>query len=345
MKNKKRILYPIIFLLLIGLTVYAVISQSASFTAEGFVEYIANASPAWLICAVGCMLLYILCEGLALLTLCRTAGYSRGLRCGVMYSAADLYFSAITPSSTGGQPASALLMVQDGIPAVTTTVVLLMNLALYAASTLTITAASFILRPSALNCFGTTSKLLVLAGVGVQAILVTGILLLIYNARAFTRIVNFFWRIGQKLHILRHMEDRRAHLEKMEADYRMCGELMHGNMGSIFKAFALNLMQRIALIAITPLVYMAAGGNLTKVIDAFCVQMMVTVGSYCIPLPGSVGISDYMALDGLKSFVADPVNLELLARSISFYACIFLCALALGISYILRRKHNGRKKQ
>lgn len=345
MKDKKKIIYPIVLLVLIGLTVYAVISQSASFTAEGFAEYVAGAKPGWLAGAAGCMLLNILAEGLALLVLCRAAGCPQRLRSGVMYSAADLYFSAITPSSTGGQPASALLMVRDGIPAVTATVVLLVNLALYAASTLTVSAVSFILRPSALNCFNTTSKVLILTGLGVQAVLFTGIVLLIFNPRAFSAIVNIFWRAGQKLRILRNMDDRRARLEKMENDYRMCGELMRGNIGSVLGAFALNLVQRTALIAVTPLVYMATGGSLHRVVDAFCVQMMVAVGAYCIPLPGSVGVSDYMALDGLKSFAADPVNLELLARSISFYACILLCALALAVSYILHKKHNRRQEK
>ena len=59
------------------------------------------------------------------------AGLLPGLVRGVLYSAADIYFSAITPSATGGQPASALLMVGDGIPTAVTTVVLLLNLAMY----------------------------------------------------------------------------------------------------------------------------------------------------------------------------------------------------------------------
>ncbi len=344
MKNRKTILYLVLFIVLIGLTLYAVISQSASFTAEGFLDYIAAAKPIYLICAVGSMLLYILCEGLALLVLCRATGHPQKLHSGIMYSAADLYFSAITPSSTGGQPASALLMMRDGIPGVTATVVLLMNLALYAASTLTISALSFLLRPSALGCFGTTSRLLIIIGVAVQAALFAGILMLIYNARAFTKIANFFWRIGQKLHLIRNVENHRARLARMEQDYRLCGEMMHGHRGAIFGAFAFNLAQRIFLIAVTPLTYLAANGAASKAIDAFCMQMMVSVGSYCIPLPGSVGVADYMALDGLGSFAADPVNLELLARTVSFYACILLCALALLISYILRKINRRQNK-
>ena len=85
MKNRNTILYPVLFIVLIGLTLYAVISQSASFTAEGFVDYIAAAKPVYLICAVGSMLLYILCEGLALLVLCRATGHPQKLHLSLIH--------------------------------------------------------------------------------------------------------------------------------------------------------------------------------------------------------------------------------------------------------------------
>ena len=101
--KRKQWLYSLIFVLLIGLTVFTICSQSASFTREGFWEYVRAAHPAGLAAAALCTLLYILLEGLALLTICRALGYRRGVGQGVLYSAADIYFSAITPSATAGQ--------------------------------------------------------------------------------------------------------------------------------------------------------------------------------------------------------------------------------------------------
>ena len=118
--KRKQWLYSLIFVLLIGLTVFTICSQSASFTREGFWEYVRAAHPAGLAAAALCTLLYILLEGLALLAICRALGYRRSVGQGVLYSAADIYFSAITPSATGGQPASAVLMMRSGIPAAPT---------------------------------------------------------------------------------------------------------------------------------------------------------------------------------------------------------------------------------
>lgn len=60
----------------------------------------ARGASAGLAAAALCTLLYILLEGLALLTICRALGYRRSVGQGVLYSAADIYFSAITPSAT-----------------------------------------------------------------------------------------------------------------------------------------------------------------------------------------------------------------------------------------------------
>ena len=95
--KRKQWLYSLIFVLLIGLTVFTICSQSASFTREGFWEYVRAAHPAGLAAAALCTLLYILLEGLALLAICRALGYRRSVGQGVLYSAADIYFSAITP--------------------------------------------------------------------------------------------------------------------------------------------------------------------------------------------------------------------------------------------------------
>ena len=145
--KRKQWLYSLIFVLLIGLTVFTICSQSASFTREGFWEYVRAAHPAGLAAAALCTLLYILLEGLALLAICRALGYRRSVGQGVLYSAADIYFSAITPSATGGQPASAVLMMRSGIPAAPTAVALLINLVLYTLSILLMAAAGLALHP------------------------------------------------------------------------------------------------------------------------------------------------------------------------------------------------------
>ena len=119
-------------------TVFAVASQSQSFSVEKFCEFIKTASPVYLAAALLCMIGYIMFEALAIRAMCREFKFRCSLKNSFVYSASDIYFSAITPSASGGQPACGYFMVKDGIPAVFTTVALVANLAAYAFSTLSV---------------------------------------------------------------------------------------------------------------------------------------------------------------------------------------------------------------
>ena len=104
MKNKRsnKALWSLIFLVIAAVTVWAVASQNRNFSFSEFAAFVADSNPVYIICAVLCMLGFIFFEGLALITICRSFGYKKSIGKGIMYSATDIYFSAITPSASGG---------------------------------------------------------------------------------------------------------------------------------------------------------------------------------------------------------------------------------------------------
>ena len=95
----------------------------------------------WLLAALDCVLGFIFFEACGIRKSVRLLGKDCPLRKSWSYSAADIHFSAITPSASGGQPASAFLMLRDGIPGVQVTAALLLNLAMYSCSLVAIGAA------------------------------------------------------------------------------------------------------------------------------------------------------------------------------------------------------------
>ena len=332
----KKILYPAVFLLLIALTIGTIVSQNESFSAEGFADFVSAANLKYMVGAALSMLCYIMMEGMALLVLCRALGYERRLHCGMMYSAADIYFSAITPSATGGQPASAILMMRDGIPGAVTTVALLMNLALYTLSILVMSLMGCAVRPDIFGRFGPASRVLILVGFATQAGLLAGFLLLIFREKLMWRLVNFFSKILHKMRIFKNEEKFRAKLASLEQDYRQCAGRLHAHRPGLLLAFLLNFLQRLAIVLVPAFVYVGTGGAPGRLWDVIVTQSLVVVGSNAIPVPGAVGVADYLFLDGFEAIVPEPVNLELLSRGISLYCCIALCALALLLSVLAR---------
>lgn len=338
--KKKKWVAPVAFLLLVAVTVFVVSQQSKTFTAEGFLDYVASVRTWGLAAAAVCMLCYILFEGLGLLTICRALGYGQKWHRGVLYSAADIYFSAITPSATGGQPASALFMIGDGIPAAVTTVVLLLNLLFYTASIFAVLLLGLILYPGAFGLFSVPAHLLMIAGIIFQLVLIGGLLLLIFSEKIFLRIVNFFLHVGQKLCLVKTAEKRREKLLEMERDYRRSAAVVRSHLPSMLKALGFNVLQRICITAVPCMLFLAEGHSLREIGKVFAIQSWVIVGSNAVPLPGAVGVADYLFLDGYGALLSDPVNMELLSRSISFYICVLTCAIVLLISFI-RNRHQG----
>ena len=71
----------------------------------------------------------------------------------------------------------------------------------------------------------------------------------------------------------------------------------------------------------------------------FAMQSNVVIGAYCIPIPGSMGVTDLLMMDGFTSLMNEQTsaNLELLSRAVSFYICILLCGLIVLVKYALLR--------
>ena len=71
-------------------------------------------------------------------------------------------------------------------------------------------------------------------------------------------------------------------------------------------------------------------------------QGFVVLGSNCIPIPGAMGVSDYLMLDGFRNLMseAQAVNLELLSRSFSFYICVIICGISTFIQYLVVKKRG-----
>ena len=164
MGKKKNRLWSLIAFLLAALSIWAVARQTKDYSFEDFKRYISEGDPFWITMAVLCMIGFIVFEGMAILCVLKAFGHKRSFHKGIIYSAADIYFSAITPSATGGQPMCAFFMMADGVPAGVIAITLLLNLVMYTLSIMTIGIIALILRPAVFINFATPSKILIIIG-------------------------------------------------------------------------------------------------------------------------------------------------------------------------------------
>ena len=328
--------------LIAALTVFLVVSQGRGFSLSELREQINTASTPWLILAAAGMFCFIIFEGCGLHTLIRGLTDHKDNTGGIAYSAADIYFSAITPSATGGQPASMILMRLDGIHGGEATVILIINLIMYTAVLLLIGLLSFFMCGDLFFNLSTLSQTLISIGFLVLIVLTVVFIILLLNEEIVRNIGLWFIRLCERFGITKKGEYWRSRLDAIILHYRQCAGAVSGKSGVMFRAFVFNLLQRLSQISVTLFVYLATGGSSGNLGSVWFYQAVTVIGSYCVPIPGAMGAADYLLLDGLGqiSDITLPANIELLSRGISFYTCIIISAVITLIAFCRRRERS-----
>ncbi len=312
-----------------AITIKIVTSCSKGFSWERFVCFLKGANPLWMVLAALCAFGFVYFEGLGLQCTCRFFGHGFSAGKGIIFSASDIFFSAITPSATGGQPAALILMMKYGTPAAVSAIALLLNLVMYTIAILLISAVCCLVYPGILLRMSLVPKLFIAFGVIVQIAFIALFLMCIFNDRLILKVCRWGLKLLCRLHIYRNYDEQYEKLLAMIKQYKECGALLRRETGLLIKVFLCNLAQRLSVILVSVCVFLAVGGKAGCAFKAFSVQALAVLGSNAVPVPGAVGIADYILLSGFKQLVRDPVSIELLSRGVSFYSTILFCGILL----------------
>ncbi len=344
--DKKKIFWSVFSLLLAVLSVVAVMSQSGGISIPELIEALKSAKPGWVAAAVISTACFIFLEGVAICSILKGIGYRRHLGRGLIYSTSDIYFSAITPSATGGQPASAFFMVKDGIPGGVVTVTLIVNLIMYTAGVVLLGIIALLINYKLFFGFRLLSKVLIIAGFLILSGLTFMFFMILRKGtvvfNSLRNIVNFLHR----KHIIHRVDPKIAKINKAEIEYKECVEVMSGKMPTLIKAFIWNFLQRASQILVPVFMYMAMGGNASTAPMVFASQCLITIGFNCVPVPGAMGVADFLMIDGFSKLMTrdDAFRLEMLSRGISFYICVIVSGIIMLFGYIMLRRREKKQE-
>lgn len=344
MSIRKKVFWSVLSLLLAGTTIWGVLSQLGEMPLRQLRQSILESNKLYLAAACVCGLLFIIMEAEGIRRVLEGIGYRARFRSGVLFSAADIYFSAVTPSATGGQPACAVFMIRDGIPAGAVTVTLIVNLILYTISIVLLGLGAVLGGFRLFFGFRLVSKILIAVGFLIMLGL-TGFFFLLL--RSGKKVFGFIGRVYHFLYdhkMIRLLDARLARLEKAQEDFDRCVQLMKEQPKALRRAFVCNFIQRAARITVPALVYLAMGGRMALVPTILAIQCFVTIGYNCVPVPGGMGVADYLMVDGFSDLMGleEALHLEVLSRSISFYFCVALSAMIVLAGYLRQRKRERR---
>ncbi len=340
--NKKKAVWAVVsFLIAVG-SIVLILKKSKTFQLDEFLFSIRHLDGLWMILALISMFGFIWFEGMAILRIAKTLNLKKKLQEGMVYGAADVYFSAITPSASGGQPASAYFMMQDGMNASAVAIILLFNLIFYCAALLSVGAVSFVLYGKIL--FQLSVKFKILYGIGfIVLIVLAGMFYLLINqGKIIYRIYDWFLSAGEKMHVIRNGQKRRKKMLNSMDHYHKCACIIAKDRKIIGDVFFWNVLQRLSQLGVSFCIFMAWKKDLLLAFKAVAVQCFVAVGSNSVPIPGGMGVADYLMINGFTHLLGEgmAVNMELICRGITFYGCVITGGIITLTGYIMRRKRK-----
>ena len=326
------------------LTIWTLLKQSQNMSVARFLNLIIEADKKWMSAAIISSFMYVVFEAVAICSILNGISQKRNLSKGLLYSTSDVYFSAITPSATGGQPASAYFMIRDGVPAGVTSATLILNLVMYNASIVLLGIVAIILAPKTILSFKLTSKILITIGfIGLSLLAVFFMCMLYGGDKVFLLIQNILKFLHSKK-IIRKVDSKLLKLEKIKKDYKLCSKLIAGKSTIMIKALFWNCLQRASQIIVPAFVYISMGGFKCNIVQLFSKQCLITIGYNYVPVPGALGIADYLMIDGFSSIMTKNAafELDMISRGLTFYICVTISGLITLIGYLKGKRGNDR---
>ena len=343
LSKKQKLIVNICFLLvLIGVTLAILFTSNKELNFKNIAEYIKTGNPWYLCAAVACMLAIIVLEGFSLFLIVRKLGFKGKAAKSMSYASIDAYYSAVTPSATGGQAAAAVYMVKDGMTAGSASFTFVFRAVTFTSAYVILTAAAFIIKPSLFLQLDFWPQFFIILGVATQLLLVGFFIALLLCHRTILRIGNGIISLLHKMRIIKKKEKWRTKLIKEIAKYANCVKQIKKHKMLFVNVLLLNLGEHVLRVLISVFVCLAADGS-APFRDIFVLQCFLLVGYSSIPLPGGVGIFEFLYLNIYKLAFSERqfmLSAMMIMRTISYYMCMLVTGTVSLIYHLItvRRK-------
>ena len=292
-----------------------------------------------LLCAAG----YVLGEAACIHTLLRALGQRLSYRSTLAISAVGVYFSAITPSSSGGQPAQVYYLSKRGVPAAQGTVTLLVVTVVYKAVLLLVGLPLALLDGPIVFIGLPYFRVLFVLGIVTNLVLITSCLLLMFSKKLVYRLTAWALRLMERLRLQKKSRQAREKLDRQLDEYHAAADFLRTHRRTVAGVAVYTVLQRLSVFSGAYCVYRAFGLRALNWLDVVAIQSAIALAVDSLPLPGAVGAAEGVFL-GLYDSVYGPllvVPALLLTRGAAYYVPALLCGAFTAcyvLAGVLRRK-------
>ncbi len=259
-----------------------------------------------------------------------------------MYSFVGFFFSAITPSATGGQPAQLYFMKKDRLSISISTLILMIVTITYKAVLVVIGLAVVIFRPKGIMGYLEPVIGWCYLGVALNVFCVTFMMILVFHPTLAKTILVGLVRIFGKITHFKREKKLILKIENAMERYRSVADYLRKNKRVIINVFLITFVQRVIWFFITYLVYLSFSLHGTDGVTVTTLQGMISVSVDMLPLPGGMGISENLFLKIFRPICGKELVLPVMvvSRGISYYTQLIISAVMTGAAYFIITDKN-----
>lgn len=342
MQSKKSKIFNLLFLLLVfALTIYYVLKGE---DVGLILDTMSSAGPLWLACGMGCVILFIYGESAILYDLFRTLDIHIKRQVCFLYSGIGFFFSCITPSASGGQPAQVYYMRKDKIPVPVATVVLMVVTIIYKSVLVLIGIYLLLFQQIYLKHYLAEVLPIFYLGLALNVICCVVMLILVFHTTLADQIVkkclDLADRIGKRKYAA-WLGRLRYRLSISMEHYAAAAAYLNQHRLVLWRVLAVTFLQRIALFSTTYFVYRAFGLSEKTWFEIMILQAAISIAVDMLPLPGGMGISEHLFLSIFGAIFYGDYLLPgmILCRGLAYYIQMLLG----GCMTVAAQIRNGRQ--
>lgn len=334
MKNRKlRIIYFLIFLICVVETFYVVFKKN---DVNLILSNISKTDFKFIFLAILCMFAYISGEGINIRRVLVTSGHKVNFFSAFKYAAVGFFFSSITPSATGGDPAQLFFMAKDNLPVTHSVLALLVELSSFQAVLCILSLVGLIVNFDLLINSSSIKYFLIL-GMIINILYLTFLIMMIFSKKTVIKIINFIYRVFGRFSKKSDLIYDKC-LKQVD-DYHECAIYLKSHKIVLLKIFLTTMIQMILYYSVPYFVYRSLGLQGENIFTFVLLQASLSMAISYMPMPGTVGASEGAFMLVFKSLFPASVlsSAMLVSRGVSFYLFVVISGFIILSSIIYEK--------
>lgn len=300
----------------------------------------------WIVVAVISQLVYMFTETTVIYLFIRERYKNFSYLNALKVSFTGLFWSAVTPSSTGGQPMQIYLLHSMNVEIGYATSRLMQKFLVYQVVLTLISIISVILNFGYILTNDNIVFMIIMLVFGfVSQLAVTLVIVMFsFSPNISRKFIMFFAKVLGKIKIIKNLDSKISDIDKQLDTFHSSNKNIYKKPKLLIPALILTFVQFIAMFLVPYFIYLSFGMTDIGPVQIATSQAFVNLMSGMIPIPGASGAAElgYTAFFGAIFVGGTLKSSALIWRVINYYGVIFATA---PFAYLTKDKTDQAKKE